>query len=135
MIENRMISVSEVDIRNENDLEKLTLWKMELSGIITSILNKNNADNWHQLPPKAKNAYRYNYALLRMARLKIARMLEDKRLASGYRSERSRRRDRTLAAKFMEVAKQKLPKETYKQLLEIAQQAINMGTDQMSSQS
>lgn len=104
--------------------------KMMLEGIITSILNKHNAESWHTLPPRAKSAYRYNYSLMRMTRTRIACLLEAQRVRTGYKSERAKKRERTLAAKFMEVAKQELEKSEYKRLLTIAQQELEQDIEE-----
>ena len=124
MIINKDINLSEDDIVKETNLEKLLDWKIKLQGIISSILTKSNVENWHLLPPRAKSAYRYNYTLFRMVRTRYASLLETKRQETGYRSERARKRDRTLYAKFMEVAKREMDKSEYKRILSIAQQEL-----------
>ena len=127
MITSKPLNLSEEDILKETNLETLFNWKSEINSYKNSILIKFNVDSWKDLPPKVAMNYRFHDTLERIVRSRIGYYKEIAKQNSGeYRSERSRRKDRTLQAKFMEVAKRILNKEDYKQILNIAQSELGM---------
>ena len=115
------LGITHEDVDAQTDLDVLNKWNSSLWEIEASILNRYSANSWKELPIKAKKKIRHVYLFRKYIAARIASLVNEDRKAHGYQSERSRRRDRTLFAKFVEVAKRELPKEVYKRLLAIAQ--------------
>lgn len=115
------LDITHDDVDTETNIDVLNKWALSLWETESAILNLHLANSWKELPAKAKSKYRRIFIFRKYIRSRIALLINDERKAAGYQSERSRRKDRTLVAKFMEVAKRELPKEEYKRLLSIAQ--------------
>lgn len=124
MIYNKELGISEDDISVEDDLQTLAYWRDALNAQLTSILNRFGADNSHQLPPSAKNAYRFVFTLERMARKRYGALRTDIAVANGYVHPSEMRKARHLASKFMEVAKRELSNEEYLRILQISKDEI-----------
>lgn len=121
---NSDLNISHEDVDVQTDVNVLNNWNLSLSEIEASILNRYSVNSWKELPVKAKNKVRRIYLFRRYVRSRIASLLNEERKENGYQSERSRRKDRTLVAKFMEVAKRELPKDVYNHILSIAQDRL-----------
>ena len=111
-------------IETEDDIDKLNSWRNTLRLVIDGIYRNNSTDDWHKLPPIARKKYQLTVSFDKIIAHRIGQIFAIRKTTPGYQSERSRRKDRTLVAKFMEVAKRELPKDVYKRLLEIAQEEI-----------
>lgn len=122
---NADLDITQEDVDAQTDVDVLNKWNASLAEIEASILNLHSVHSWKELPVKAKNKVRRVYLFRKYIRGRIASLLNEERKANGYQSERSRRKDRTLVAKFMEVAKRELPKDEYRRLLSIAQEEIS----------
>lgn len=122
MIFDKELNLSEEDISNSTNIEQLSNWKNSLSSKLTSILNRYEVNGWQELPIKAKTAYRYSFSLYKSCGRRLAFLYEQSKSASGYVSEKDKRKNRALCNKFMEVAKRELPKDLYERILQIAQQ-------------
>lgn len=119
------LDITHEDVDAQTDVDVLNKWNTSLAEIEASILNLHSVNSWKELPVKAKNKVRRVYLFRKYIRGRIASLLNEERKINGYQSERSRRKDRTLIAKFMEVAKRELPKAEYKRLLAIAQEELS----------
>ena len=113
------------DVDAQTDIQVLNQWAYDLYQIEMSIFARNSVESWKDLTGKAKRKYLHVYAFRKYIRSRIHRLLLDERIESGWQSERSRKRDRTLIAKFVEVAKRELPKEVYQSIMTIAQEEIS----------
>ena len=121
---NSDLNISHDDVDAQEDIDVLNKWNLSLAELEASILNLHKVDSWKELPAKAKTKVRRVFLFRKYIRSRIASLLNEEKKANGYQSERSRRKDRTLIAKFMEVAKRELANEEYKRILAIAQNEL-----------
>lgn len=124
MIENKELGITEEDVLKETDIQILNSWRNSLQSQMTSILNRFDVTHHNELPVSAKRAYRYIKTLDRIIASRYGVLVTEMKVSNGYVSERAKRRNRTLIAKFMEVAKRELDKSEYKRILEIAQKEL-----------
>ena len=107
MIYNKALGITNEDVSQENNLETLNIWKRSIDVQITELLK--GVDNWQMLSQNGKILYKCLFLFKKL------------RMSSGYRSERSLKKDRTLSMIFMQKAKDILDKETYKKILSVSQ--------------
>lgn len=122
---NKDLDITIEQIQAEDNVDQLHSWRNSLQLIMDEVLRKNLTDDWHTLPPRAKAKYQRTEYFDKVIARRIGCVFGKLKAQAGYQSERSRRKDRTLVAKFMEVAKRELPKEEYKRLLALAQDEIS----------
>lgn len=115
MIYNKALGITDEDVSQENNLETLYIWKRSIDIQITELLK--SVDNWQRLSQNGKTLYKCLFSFKKI----IACRIRELKMLSGYRSERSLRKDRTLSMIFMQKAKNILDKETYKKILSASQ--------------
>ncbi len=115
MIYNKQLSITDDMILSESDLAVLTRWRCSIESQITELVK--DVDEWRKLTHRGKTKYKCLLTLKKILGKRIAAV----KIELGYRSERSRRKDRTLAMLFMQKAKEMLDKETYSNILSAAQ--------------
>lgn len=122
---NKDLDITIEQIQAEENVDQLHSWRNSLQLIMDEVLRKNSTDNWHTLPQRAKAKYQRTKYFDKVIARRIGCVFGKLKSQAGYQSERSRKKDRTLIAKFVEVAKRELPKDEYKRLLAIAQDEIS----------
>ena len=115
MIYNKALGITDEDVSRENNLETLNIWKRSVDVQITELLK--GVDNWQRLSQNGKMLYKCLFSFKKIIACRIGEL----RMSSGYRSERSLKKDRTLSMIFMQKAKDILDKETYKKILSASQ--------------
>ena len=115
MIYNKTLGITDEDVSQENNLETLNIWKRSVDVQITELLK--GVDNWQRLSQNGKTLYKCLFTFKKIIACRIGEL----KMLSGYRSERSLKKDRTLSMIFMQKAKDILDKETYKKILSASQ--------------
>ena len=122
MIFNKELGITEEDVLNQEDIKILNTWRVSIESQMVSLLA--GTDDYRNLPHRKKIKYQYLFSLRRMVKHRISECLFEIKKDSGWISERSKRKDRTLSMEFMRIAKRELSKEEYSRLLELAKSKI-----------
>lgn len=105
---NQKLEVSESDIKNETSIEKLNEWKFRLESQLKNI-NHNLRRREHVIDNvRIKDARFYAVTFLEFVTMRLKELKE------------STKKDTLLMRKFMKVAKIKLSKDLYKEILKEA---------------
>ena len=123
MVYNKELNITEIDVENQNNIDTLNEWMKSLESQIASILI--GSDGWTTLPQNKKIAYQCMVTLRKTVKRKIGECWLKIKEENGWKSEKNKRKDRTLSMVFMKIAKKELSKEEYFRLLSIAQNEIN----------
>ena len=118
MIYNKELGITTDDIAQEVDLGTLCQWKRSTDIQITELLK--NVDGIRMLSKKGQTLYKCLFTFKKLLNARIAEI----KTTTGYRSERSLRKDRTLSMLFQKKAKEMLDKEVYEMILNAAKEEI-----------
>lgn len=123
MIEIRGIEITEEMILNETDIQVVINWKNELLGKLSEF--KIKTAPYKRLNAGQKKVETSIWALIKLCKAKIGDYNLKLKEEGKWKYNREIKTQRHLASVFMEIAKNRLDKQTYKDILELAQKKIN----------
>ncbi len=123
MIEIRGIDITEEMILNETDIQVIIKWKNELLGKLSEF--KVKTAPYKKLNVGQKKVEASIWALIKLCKAKIGDYNLKLKEEGKWKYNREIKTQRHLASVFMEIAKNRLDKQVYKDILELAQSKIN----------
>lgn len=112
MLVDKNLGISEELILDSVCIKQLVDWRIMLSNKMTEILVKNNAETFHELPAKARNAYMRSNSLYKSVRMRIGYLHKKDTERPDYVSPKQIRDNRIICNRFMAVAKRELSKKS-----------------------
>lgn len=127
MIYNKNLDLSDCDIANEDDINTLNKWKIEIERELADF-NTNTAD-YEKLSYRQIRVKSGLIELRKLCRSKIATYVIKLKEEGKWKSRRDVSTARHLASVFMKIAKDRLTNDLYKEILADAQMKIKQDTD------
>jgi hypothetical protein len=116
MLYDKYLDITEQDVENETDLQKLLDWKSNLEMDVINIKRSIHNVKSNGKIRRANDAKSYKLMLIKLI---------DNRIAIVKKNNKGGSKEVLLMRKFMKVAKEELTKEQYKTILEKAKEIIN----------
>lgn len=124
LIYNRELGITEEDVYNETNMQTLINWRHSIEDQITNIYMVSDSNDWQLLPHHKRVAVQFQRSLLKKVNHRINDIRFEQKLISGFTTEKSKRKDRTIAMYFMQTVQHELEQEEFERIKKIAKEKL-----------